>query len=177
MSIFPPEIVTLATEALEAMRQRDLRGSSAESCTGGLIAGALTEIAGSSDCIGRCFVTYTNLAKQEVLGVQAATLEAHGAVSPQTVTEMAEGLLRIAGPDADIAVAVSGVAGPDGGSPEKPVGTVHLAVASRGRKTETLHRVYPGDRSAVRLQTVMDALKLMKARAEARAVSDQAESV
>lgn len=166
MSIFPDEIVTLATDTLEALRQAGLRGASAESCTGGLIAGALTEIAGSSDCIGRCFVTYSNEAKQEVLGVKTATLAAHGAVSPQTVTEMAEGLLTIAGKDADIAVAVSGVAGPGGGSAEKPVGTVHLAVASRGSATETLHKVYAGDRGAVRAQTVVDALKLMKARAE-----------
>jgi PncC family amidohydrolase len=82
------------------------------------------------------------------------------------VTEMAEGLLRIAGKDADIAVAVSGVAGPGGGSPGQPVGTVHLAVASRGRRTETLRRLFPGNRSAVRLQTVADALKLIQARAE-----------
>lgn len=167
MSIFPDEIVALATDTLEALRQAGLRGASAESCTGGLIAGALTEISGSSDCIGRCFVTYSNEAKQEVLGVKAATLEAHGAVSSQTVTEMAEGLLAIAGTDADVAVAVSGVAGPGGGSAEKPVGTVHLAIASRGRPTETLHKVYPGDRGAVRVQTVVDALKLMKSRAAA----------
>ncbi len=167
MSLFPADIVTLATETLEALRRAGLRGSSAESCTGGLIAAALTEISGSSDCIGRCFVTYSNEAKREVLGVQPATLDAHGAVSPQTVTEMAEGVLRIAGADADIAVAVSGIAGPGGGSAEKPVGTVHLAVASRGGQTETLHKVYPGDRSAVRLATLRDALAMMKARAEA----------
>ena len=166
MSLFPADILTLATETLEALRQAGLRGSTAESCTGGLIAAALTEISGSSDCVGRCFVTYSNEAKQEVLGVRAATLEAHGAVSPQTVTEMAEGVLRIAGSDADIAVAVSGVAGPGGGSAEKPVGTVHLAVASRGGRTETLHKLYPGDRSAVRVATLRDALALMKARAE-----------
>ena len=166
MSLFPADILTLATETLEALRQAGLRGSTAESCTGGLIAAALTEISGSSDCVGRCFVTYSNEAKQEVLGVRAATLEAHGAVSPQTVTEMAEGVLSIAGSDADIAVAVSGVAGPGGGSAEKPVGTVHLAVASRGGRTETLHKLYPGDRSAVRVATLRDALALMKARAE-----------
>jgi len=169
MSLFPADVVTLATDTLEALRRAGLRGATAESCTGGLIAGALTEIAGSSDCVGRCFVTYSNEAKREVLGVRAQTLAAHGAVSPQTVTEMAEGLLRIAGPDADVAVAVSGVAGPGGGSAEKPVGTVWLAVARRGGLAETLHRVYPGDRSAVRLQTVRDALALMKARAGAEA--------
>ena len=130
MSIFPDDIVALATETLEALRRAGLRGASAESCTGGLIAAALTGIAGSSDCIGRSFVTYSNEAKMEVLGVKPATLEAHGAISSQTVTEMAEGVLAIAGKDADIAVAVSGLAGPNGGSAEKPVGTVHLAVAS-----------------------------------------------
>jgi len=165
VSIFPGEILTLATETLETLRQATLRCATAESCTGGLIAGALTEIAGSSDCVGRCFVTYSNEAKREVLGVKQATLEEHGAVSPQTVTEMAEGLLRIAGDDADIAIAVSGVAGPGGGSPEKPVGTVHLALASRGGPTETLHRVYDGDRGAVRIKTVADALHMVKARA------------
>lgn len=167
MSLFPADILTLATETLEALRRAGLRGSTAESCTGGLIAAALTEISGSSDCVGRCFVTYSNEAKREVLGVQAATLEAQGAVSAQTVREMAEGVLRIAGSDADIAVAVSGVAGPGGGSAEKPVGTVHLAVASRGGETQTLHKLYPGDRSAVRLATLRDALALMKGRAEA----------
>ncbi len=166
MSLFPDDIVVLATDTLEALRRAGLRGSTAESCTGGLIAGALTEISGSSDCIGRCFVTYSNEAKHEVLGVPQDVLKAHGAVSPQTVTEMAEGLLRIAGEDADVAVAVSGVAGPGGGSAEKAVGTVHLAVARRGGETETLHKVYPGDRSAIRLATVRDALTLMRAKAE-----------
>ncbi|MCA8929950.1 MAG: nicotinamide-nucleotide amidohydrolase family protein [Alphaproteobacteria bacterium] len=165
MSLFPDDVVALATEALAALRRAGLRAATAESCTGGLIAAALTEIAGSSDGIGRSFVTYSNLAKREVLGVRAETLAAHGAVSPQTVTEMAEGLLRIAGDDADLAVAVSGLAGPGGGSPEKPVGTVHLAIASRGGPTATLHRVYAGDRSAVRLAAVRDALALIKTRA------------
>jgi nicotinamide-nucleotide amidase len=166
VSLFPDDVITLATQTLEALRQAGLRGASAESLTGGLIAGALTEIAGSSDCIGRCFFTYSNDAKHEVLGVPNAVLAAYGAVSPQTVTHMAEGVLRIAGKDADIAVAVSGIAGPGGGSPGKPVGTVYLAVTSRGGATETMHKVYPGDRADVRLATVRDALRLMKARAE-----------
>lgn len=169
MSLFPADVVTLATETLEALRRAGLRGATAESCTGGLIAAALTEIAGSSASIGRCFVTYSNEAKQEVLGVPGDVLAAHGAVSSQTVQHMADGLLRIAGADADVAVAVSGIAGPGGGSAEKPVGTVYLAIASRGGPTETLHRVYPGDRSAVRLATLRDALALMKQRAEAGA--------
>ena len=167
MSIFPDHVIELVNETLESLRKAGLHAASAESCTGGLIAGALTEIAGASDCVGRCFVTYSNEAKQEVLGVKANTLQAHGAVSTHTVTEMAEGVLRIAGKDADIAVAVSGVAGPGGGSTEKPVGTVYLAVARRGGETRTMQKLYSGDRAAVRLQTVIDALKLIKERAEA----------
>lgn len=166
MSLFPDDVAMLASQTLEALRRAGLRGASAESLTGGLIAGALTEIAGSSDCIGRSFVTYSNAAKHDVLGVPEAVLAAHGAVSAETVTCMAEGVLRVAGSDADIAVAVSGVAGPGGGSAEKPVGTVYLAVASRNGATETMHKVYPGDRAEVRMATVRDALWLMKTRAE-----------
>jgi len=168
VTFFPQELVILATETLDALREKGLRGASAESCTGGLIAAALTEIPGSSDCIGRCFVTYSNQAKREVLGVAEQTLIDHGAVSPETVTEMAEGLLRIAGTDADVAVAVSGTAGPGGATPTKPVGTVHLAVAGGG-PTETRHRIYSGDRAAVRFATALDALRMMLERAQAAA--------
>jgi nicotinamide-nucleotide amidase len=165
VSLFPEDVVTLAAETLEALRQAGLRGSTAESCTGGLVAGALTEIAGASDCIGRCFVTYSNEAKHDILGVPDAVLRVHGAVSAQTVAQMAEGILHIAGRDADIAVAVSGFAGPGGGTTEKPVGTVYLGVASRGAPTETVHRLYAGNRSGIRLDAVRDALRLMLARA------------
>ncbi len=167
MSLFPDDVASLAAATLDALRRAGLRVSTAESCTGGLIAGALTEIAGSSDCIGRSFVTYSNKAKQEVLGVPEAVLHTDGAVSAQTVALMAEGVLRIAGRDADIAVAVSGLAGPGGGTLEKPVGTVFLGVARRGAPTETAHRLYPGDRAAVRLAAVRDALRLVLARANA----------
>ena len=103
--------------------------ATAESCTGGLVAGALTEIAGSSDVVERGFVTYSNEAKQQMLGVASETLRDHGAVSRQTAQEMARG--AIAHSDAQIAVAITGVAGPGGGSADKPVGLVHFAAASR----------------------------------------------
>lgn len=151
---------TLATDTLEACRKAKLRLTTAESCTGGLIVGALTEIGGSSDVIGRGFVTYSNEAKMEMLGVAAATLDQHGAVSGATVKEMTAGALKAAGADADIAIAVSGVAGPGGGSPDKPVGTVWIAVERKGRPTTTEHCVFSGDRTDVRLKTVARALEL-----------------
>ena len=165
MDLLTADLRVLAAATLDVLKRRGWRVTTPESCTGGLIAGALTEIAGSSDAVGRGFVTYSNLAKHEMLGVPQATLEAHGAVSPETVRAMAEGALRAAGRDADVAVAVSGVAGPGGGSAEKPVGTVHFGVAARGAPTETHHRVFAGDRTAIRLQTVQLALELVRAKA------------
>lgn len=159
------DIAAKAEHVLEVCRQAGLRVATAESCTGGLIVGALTEIAGSSDVVGRGFVTYSNEAKMEMLGVQPATLEAHGAVSEATVKEMTAGALRAAGSDADIAVAVSGVAGPGGGSPDKPVGTVWLSIECAGKPAEAERHVFPGDRRAIRLATVMRALELVEAAA------------
>jgi len=155
------EIDALATRVLEACRTAGLHATTAESCTGGLIVGALTEISGSSDVVGRGFVTYSNEAKMEVLGVRAATLAAHGAVSEATVREMTAGALRAAGKDADVAVAVSGVAGPGGGSPEKPVGTVWLAVERKGRSARAERQLFSGDRKAVRKKTVVRALEMI----------------
>ncbi len=155
------DIDALAARVLEACRARGLRVTTAESCTGGLIAGALTEISGSSDAIGRGFVTYSNEAKMEMLGVQPATLDAHGAVSEATVREMTAGALRAAGSDADIAVAVSGVAGPGGGSPDKPVGTVWLAVERKGSPARAERQIFGGDRRDIRLKTVLRALELI----------------
>ena len=114
---------------LERCRARGLTVATAESCTGGLVAGALTEIAGSSDVVDRGFVTYSNAAKQAMLGVPAAILERHGAVSRETAEAMARGALAHA--PADLAVAITGIAGPGGGSAEKPVGLVHFAAAAR----------------------------------------------
>lgn len=140
---------------------RGLMVATAESCTGGLIAGALTEIAGSSSVVDRGFVTYSNDAKMQMLGVDPATLAAHGAVSRQTAIEMARGAL--ARSKAQIAVAVTGIAGPGGGSAEKPVGLVHLATARRGGDVSHREMRY-GDigRDAVRLSTVETALDMLK---------------
>lgn len=162
MSPFSSHLVDLAAEALSDLRTRDLRLTTAESCTGGLISAVLTEIPGSSSVVGRAFVTYSNEAKEEVLGVSARTLAKHGAVSAETVVEMAEGALRVAGSDADVAIAVSGVAGPHGGSDAKPVGTVFIAVAHRGADSAWQHRHFAGDRAAVRIDSVAAALELVR---------------
>jgi len=129
----------------------------AESCTGGWVAQAITAMSGSSQWFERGFVTYSNAAKMELLGVQAATLEQHGAVSEATVREMAEGALRHS--HAQVAVAVSGVAGPGGGSLEKPVGTVCLAWAGGGADTRAECRMFLGNREAVRRQAVAAVLE------------------
>ena len=139
-----------------------LKIATAESCTGGLVAGALTEIAGSSDVVDRGFVTYSNEAKHEMLGVPVATLEQHGAVSRETAEAMARGALGRA--TADLAVAITGIAGPGGGSPEKPVGLVHFAAASRTGKLvhrqETLWRHRPrGSAQAIGAAGVADAAR------------------
>ena len=131
----------------------------AESCTGGGIAYAVTSVAGSSDWFERGYVTYSNASKQALLGVPAPTLRRHGAVSEPTARAMAQGALRRSG--ATIAVAVTGIAGPGGGSDEKPVGLVHLAAARRGHPTLHLRAVFPGDRTTVRLATVAAALDLV----------------
>ena len=125
--------MSLAGDVLAAARARRARIATAESCTGGLIAGALTEVAGSSDVVDRGFVTYSNQTKQDLLGVRAATLEAHGAVSEPVAREMAQGALRRAG--ADAAVSISGIAGPGGGNAEKPEGRVCFAIATGASTT------------------------------------------
>jgi len=155
--------VTQLSELLgERLQQHALKISTAESCTGGLIAGAITEIPGSSGWFEQGWVTYSNEAKVQALGVAVELLESHGAVSEATVLAMAEGALRVSG--ADIAVAVSGVAGPEGGSPDKPVGTVWLGWATRpdaasGVTSSAERYCYDGDRQAVRLAAVADALR------------------
>jgi nicotinamide-nucleotide amidase len=131
--------------------------ATAESCTGGLIAAACTELAGSSAWFDRGFVTYSNEAKQDLLGVPSALIAAHGAVSEPVARAMAEGALRRAG--VQMAVAVTGIAGPTGGSPDKPVGTVWLAWAVQGAATEAVCHVFQGDRAAVRQQTCQRALQ------------------
>jgi nicotinamide-nucleotide amidase len=149
----------LARAVLAAARARGWMVATAESCTGGLIAGALTEIAGSSDVVDRGFVTYSDDAKTTMLGVPEATLTAHGAVSAATAAAMAAGALDRS--RAHAAVAVTGIAGPGGGTPAKPVGLVWFGLATRNGATVTESRVFPGDRAAIRRATVDHALGLL----------------
>lgn len=160
MNVFNDEITILATRVLAACRRRNWHLATAESCTGGLIGGALTDIAGSSDVFDRGFITYTNVAKARMIDVDTATLRAHGAVSEEVAREMALGAVKTSG--SDIAVAVTGVAGPGGGSAEKPVGRVHLAVATQEGVALHLKMDY-GDlgRSEVRIATVKTALEML----------------
>lgn len=160
MSLYPADIEAMAARIIAVFGARKLTLATAESCTGGLIVGALTEIAGSSTVVDRGFVTYSNQAKIDLLGVKPETLERSGAVSRQTAKEMVEGALTRAG--CDVAVAVTGIAGPGGGSAEKPVGLVHLAAGSR--LGPLLHReMRYGDlgRSEIRLATVRTALEML----------------
>lgn len=144
---------------LAALREAGLTLATAESCTGGLIVGALTEIAGSSDVVDRGFVTYSNEAKTEMLGVAAEMIVEHGAVSEPVARAMAEGAL--ARSRADLTVSVTGVAGPGGGSAAKPVGTVWFGAARRGSEAICERKVFAGDRSAIRLATVGHAIALL----------------
>ena len=150
----------LARSLLDLCRSRRLTIATAESCTGGLVAGALTDIPGSSDVIDRGFVTYSNEAKREVLGVEASTLQTFGAVSKETATQMAVGALERA--DVDLAVSITGIAGPGGATPGKPVGLVHFAVAARdGRIIHRELRFGAIGRSTVRARSVVEALRML----------------
>jgi nicotinamide-nucleotide amidase len=151
----PPDLNTLVEQLAVALKARGQMMTTAESCTGGLIAGACTELSGSSDWFERGFVSYSNAAKSELLGVPAALIEAHGAVSEPVARAMAAG--AVAHAHAHWSVAVTGVAGPTGGSVDKPVGTVWFGWATpQGVFTE--HQRFAGDRSAVRQATVAHAL-------------------
>lgn len=147
----------LAAAVGRALAGRGLLLASAESCTGGWVAQACTAIAGSSEWFERGFVTYSNDAKIEMLGVPAGTLAAHGAVSEATARAMAEGALRAS--RAQVSLAITGIAGPSGGTAEKPVGTVWFAWAARDRATRSERRRFEGDREAVRRQSVAHALE------------------
>lgn len=155
------ELVQAATRLLDKLRAEKLTLASAESCTGGLISACLTEVAGSSDVFERGFVTYSNAAKTQMLGVPDKLIEAHGAVSMEVACAMAEGAL--AHSPAAMAVSVTGIAGPGGGSGEKPVGLVHIAAVRRGGEVSHLRCTF-GDvgRALVRQQTVMEAFGLVR---------------
>jgi nicotinamide-nucleotide amidase len=153
----------LAARVGERLLSKRRRMATAESCTAGWIAKAMTDVAGSSQWFECGYVTYSNAAKVRDLGVSQRTLDAHGAVSEATVREMAAGALRVSG--ADVAVAVSGIAGPDGGTAEKPVGTVWFAIASRHADgsplTECRKQHFDGERNTVRRRSVHYALELV----------------
>ena len=151
-----------AAALLDVCRAKQVKLATAESCTGGLIAAVLTAIAGSSDVVERGFVTYSNQAKTELLGVPTDLIGAVGAVSEPVTRLMAEGALQRS--HADIAVSVTGVAGPGGGSVEKPVGLLWFGLAQRGHAAVTERRVFPGDRTAIRVAAVEKAFALIRAR-------------
>lgn len=159
--MFSDEIIKLATDVLQMARDKGYHLATAESCTGGLIMGALTEIAGSSDVVDRGFITYTNRAKMEVLKVDSSIIKHHGAVSEECAIAMAEGALKASA--ASFAVSVTGVAGPGGGSKDKPVGLVHMACTDRSGII--LHKKYLFQnigRDKIRKATVIAALKLFQ---------------
>lgn len=151
------ELSALAAQLGRALQAREWKLATAESCTGGWVAKLLTDIAGSSAWFERGFVTYSNAAKQELLDVRAATLKDFGAVSEQTVRELASGAL--AHSPADVALAITGIAGPGGGSPDKPVGLVWFAWARRSGALRVTQQRFSGDRQAVRRQAVVAALQ------------------
>jgi nicotinamide-nucleotide amidase len=159
-TLFPPALTQKAENLLIALRSRNLTLATAESCTGGLVAGLLTEIPGASDMFTHGFVTYANAAKEAMVGVRAALIKTHGAVSEEVARAMAEGAQAKAG--SSMALAVTGIAGPGGATKDKPVGLVHIAAARAGHAT--LHRAFrfSGDRTTVRLQAVEAALELVQ---------------
>jgi len=160
-SLLPDDILDLARRVVEENRAAGRKVAVGESCTGGLVAAATTEIAGSSAVLDRAFITYSNEAKKETLGVAGDVIDAFGAVSIACVYAMAQGALEHS--DADVAVAISGIAGPDGGSEQKPVGTVVFARAMRGaEEREAESKLFAGgSRSEVRRQATLCALELL----------------
>ena len=152
-------LAALAREAGRTLQAARWRVATAESCTGGWIAKCLNDLAGSSNWFERGYVTYSDVAKMQTLGVRSPTLQARGAVSAETAGEMAQGALMQSG--ADVAVSVTGIAGPDGGSLEKPVGLVWFGLARRGGSTRSERHVFEGDRAAIRSAAVARALTLL----------------
>ncbi|NJR14146.1 MAG: CinA family protein [Phyllobacteriaceae bacterium] len=158
--MFDQEIIARSQAIIDAASARAIRIATAESCTGGLISSALTEIPGSSKVLDRAFITYSNNAKAEMLGVKVDRLMAFGAVSAEIATDMANGAVKHS--DADIAISVTGIAGPDGATPQKPVGLVFMALASkRGTIEVKAYQFEDYGRSAIRLGTVNTALQLI----------------
>ena len=163
--MFDKKLLAAAERILTACRARGLKVATAESCTGGLVAAALTDIAGSSDVVDCGFIVYSNDAKQLMLHVPAAVIGDNGAVSRATAEAMAQGALRRSG--ADLAIAVTGIAGPGGGSADKPVGLVHFAAAGAGRLIHREKRFGAIGRGEVRRRSVLEALMLLEELARA----------
>jgi nicotinamide-nucleotide amidase len=157
--IMESELFELAEQLGRLLKANGKSIATAESCTGGWIAQTITEVPGSSAWFDRGFVTYSNMAKVQMLDVSPQTLENYGAVSAETATEMAAGAL--AHSDADVAVAVTGIAGPDGGTPDKPVGTVFIAWADKNGKAKVVRKQLSGNRRQIRAQTVKSAVEGM----------------
>ncbi len=153
------DLASLSERVLTACRSARLRLAVAESCTGGLVLASLTAIPGASDVVERGFVTYSNEAKSEMLGVPGALIEAHGAVSEPVARAMAEGALCHS--PADVGIGVTGIAGPGGATVEKPIGLVHIAAARKGRETRHERHLFAGDRAAIRLAAAAAALALI----------------
>ena len=152
------EIISVAKHLVSLLSENHKTIATAESCTGGMIGQSLTSVPGASEVYGFGFITYANEAKEKLLGVRHETLLSHGAVSPETAREMAEGARKVSG--ADIAVAVTGIAGPGGGTPEKPVGLVYVGISTEsGTWAEKL--CLSGSRDEIRKQTVLAALRLI----------------
>ena len=164
--MFDLVVLEAAEHLLEVCKRKGLTVATAESCTGGLVAGAISAISGSSSVLDRGFVTYSNAAKEQMLGVRPTTLDAHGAVSRECAEEMAKGALEHAG--VDLTVSITGIAGPTGGTPEKPVGLVHFAAASRSGHLIVYEGRY-GDvgRSQVRRLSLLQALAMLNELADA----------
>jgi nicotinamide-nucleotide amidase len=158
-AVFPVPLLAIAEETLDACRGAGLMLALAESCTGGMVAACLTSVSGASAVVDRGFVTYTNRAKQEMLGVPPHLFASVGAVSEEVSRAMAEGAL--ARSSAQVSVSVTGIAGPGGATPGKPVGLVHMASARQGRATLHERHVFSGDRDAVRRQATEAALRLL----------------
>jgi nicotinamide-nucleotide amidase len=157
--MLPLDLTEAAARLLALYSARALKLATAESCTGGLVAGLLTEIAGSSDVVERGFVVYSNEAKTDLLSVPADLIRRHGAVSAGVAAAMAEGAIKHS--RADVAVSITGIAGPGGGSAGKPVGLVYLAVQRRNGPGKVERAVFPGDRSAIRRASVERALAIL----------------
>ena len=150
---------TLAKKLYDILKVNNMTVATAESCTGGMIGAALTSVSGMSECYGYGVVTYANEAKEKMLGVKHETLETYGAVSEQTALEMAKGALKLS--LADVSVAVTGIAGPSGGSKEKPVGLVYIGFAEKSGKCKAYKNIFLGDRESVREQTVIKAFEIL----------------